>query len=1587
MSLCLVLTAVFFTILASNSPVGAARDHVLAKVSRISGVPSQAVAYKGAASPSATQVASVKHRGDMHADDTNAYKKFLKPGTYMLQSEVKPGMEGYGLSVFRGSKIERFHVKVIGVMKRVMNGKDAILVRLSGPTIGKNNVIRGMSGSPVYIDDKLIGAVSYGFDFSMEPIAGVTPIADMFDSIAKADDAPPVGYRESQREIALAEPNSSTSALSPYTISGPSADVKLLRRQMVGSAAPHMVRLMAPVSLTGFSNHAQDFLSNRFQRLGLSVSEGAGGGLDADLPKEDLKELSTLKPGSAVGVMLTTGDFESAAVGTTTAVLGDRVLAFGHPFVQAGMVDFPMTSAYIHDVLPSLAISFKLSSPVKMLGTVYADRPWSIGGQLGAKAKMVPLTIEVTDEERRLHHAFHSQVIDHQDLTPELISACTMSAIDATYQSSTPYVAYVNTVVDMDKAPAIERSDCLSNSYGGAGLAATAMKGPLFADPVAANIYAITSRVLSNKYQKVRLKGVVLKIRLKSGRNITRIVRVATDRAQVKPGDSVKLSCTLAPYDAEPYEKTLQVTIPRDAPDGDMVIGVCGGTQLDDMRRRMGLLDPPNTSLNQIVRKIQERAQGDKLFAVLSLPNQAIHIDGETIQSPPGHWVKLFFSNRYTHGPSLVNGERRVVSDMDTLLEGSHILAVEVKRPDEFMAKQPWYQGQVKGSAKATMGFYVTSQAQKAIDSQTKGDNKAKSDGSSNAASTDSSTSSSAKTPAAANLWTPGLEDPHIRNIQVWNQMDEAAFKGGTKDGIAIDSWGRVFPAFGDGGTVRVENALRAWCGTWSKDSFYFATSDKIYKLASMSSKPEQIAKLNCVVIPCMVSDNAGRLYVATAPGAHLVRIEPGKIASQSADGAVPPFVSLPESLISSLSTDGENIYAGVAGTGKVYKITPSGKATVIFDTGQAHVTSMFFDKNTDSLLVGCGEQGNVYSIARDGTVKSLFHSDEHLITGVCRTKGGDLFITTAGDGHLYRVSSSGEVSDLATSEAFYSLLYHDETGAVYAGDAEGDVTEIQEEPLTGNFFFVPVKHTNQEAVVSLTSDGMGNLYALSSNLPAVYKFILKPGSASFISPVKDAGRKSTWSHVRLFGAYNESNSIFEKFVSVQTRAGDTPQPDETWSGWLETTPGPDGFAVAGDAARYFQYRIRWLHQPASYDSNIFPWGRDSVIGRVSVTYLPTNLPPHFANVSLRSGTYLSDAEDITVVGNDPDTDSLSLNIDISSDRGKTWKSLQDDLRPEKTVAKTQTEKAKSTEKPKKTGKGKTQDGKIDSGAEPSKTDDDKTDDAKKDDAKKDDSNKDDSKSDEAQSEKSKSDDAKSDGSKKSMPDDSKSNESTPDNPPHIYLQGNEENPAPKDDGPDSGDKSSGSEKQDKPDQDNKNQKGSTAKTGGVKKSETKSGKGEDKSTASESSEKKKSGTEEQTEKFLYPLLTKTLKDGHYILRFTLSDAPSNMVNPQETRCYRYIIVDNSKPHISDARAQVGQDGALAIQAQASDDMSPIVNATFTIDDGDASSLATEGTSDSRSLKLSATGVKVRKGSHKIEIEVLDKANNKATKTIKVSVP
>ncbi len=298
--------------------------------------------------------------------------------TMMRVDDVEPGMTGYGKTVFEGTQVDTFAVKVEGVLEDVMPGQDLILVSSDAPVLQGPMIIAGMSGSPIYLNDKLVGALGYSWGFQRRPIAAITPIENIL------------------RDRRVGEPSREMAGLQSITM-------------------PVVASGMTPEARQEIEDVLSDHLAGPF--------ELQTGGQGSSSPVEGAE----LKPGAPVGVQLMRGDLSLTSMGTVTHVAGDEIYLFGHPFMRGGEVEFPMTKGVVHTIMPSYSSSFKLASPGAAVGSVREDRQASVVGELGGTPEMLPVSIRLRVPEENYEETYQVEVIRDRNLTPGLVGSAVLN--------------------------------------------------------------------------------------------------------------------------------------------------------------------------------------------------------------------------------------------------------------------------------------------------------------------------------------------------------------------------------------------------------------------------------------------------------------------------------------------------------------------------------------------------------------------------------------------------------------------------------------------------------------------------------------------------------------------------------------------------------------------------------------------------------------------------------------------------------------------------------------------------------------------------------------------------------------------------------------------------------------------------------------------------------------------------------------------------------------------------------------------------------------------------------------------------------
>ncbi|MGI8962628.1 MAG: SpoIVB peptidase S55 domain-containing protein [Bryobacteraceae bacterium] len=458
--------------------------------------------------------------------------------------DVRPGLHGVGRTVFEGNRIEEFQVEILGVIENVGPKQAIILAKLSGGPLEEAGVLQGMSGSPVYIDGKLVGAIALGFPFSKQPIAGIQPIEQM---IADADfsrhtaDALDVSHTAVSWAKPAAIPNASRLDLP------------------IGN----LTEIITPLAFSGFTPGTLQTFSSEFRKLGLQPQQGVSAGS----PKSQ-RYSGTVVPGSMISVELVAGDLSVSADGTVTYVDGKRVYAFGHRFLEGGSTELPFASADVVALLPALNTSFKISTAKQWVGTIVSDRNTSIAGEMGREAHMLPVTISVRSRAVGTHD-YHMQVVNDRLLTPFLIQTTLFSAIDATERTLGAGTLRLGGTVQFEgDVPSLMIRDTFVSDSG-------------LAQQVSADAVVSLAFTLSAGFANLHIKNISFELEPVETKRQLQISQVWTSRGEVRPGDSVEVTALLAGEDGREFTRTATYHVPVGAPLGQLNLTVSDANGLN----------------------------------------------------------------------------------------------------------------------------------------------------------------------------------------------------------------------------------------------------------------------------------------------------------------------------------------------------------------------------------------------------------------------------------------------------------------------------------------------------------------------------------------------------------------------------------------------------------------------------------------------------------------------------------------------------------------------------------------------------------------------------------------------------------------------------------------------------------------------------------------------------------------------------------------------------------------------------------------------------------------------------------------------
>jgi hypothetical protein len=543
--------------------------------------------------------------------------------------DVRAGQHAIGKTVFQGNKIEEFQVEILGVLENVGPRQSIILARLSGGPLAETGVMQGMSGSPVYIDGRLVGAVALAFNFSKEPIAGIRPIEEM---LAVGDSGRP------------AAPKVASNA---------------------DSFASKLIDIATPVSFSGFTAGTLDQFAPQLKKLGLEPRQGVSSG--GKLPSK-LGAPASLRPGDMIAVELLSGDMSIGAEGTVTAVDGKAIYAFGHQFMSVGNTDLPFARAEVLTLLPNLSSSFKISSPLEWMGSITQDRNTSIYGQLGRKADTIPLAITVKDG-RRAPLAYHMQMIQDRVLSPYIVQTAVYSAMDATERTlGLASYSLRGGVEFVQSVPALK----LDNTYAGD------FNVPLQASSGVASPLA---SILGAGFDALKIKSINLEIEASEHKRLLQVDQITASPKQVHPGDSVELSVTFTGENGLEMVKSVHYRVPVGSPAGALSFTVSDGSMTNALDYQQMSPSVPK-SPTQLVSFLNNLHPNTNAYVRVWRTDPAFEVQGQDLPNPPPSVGLILAKAQAAQGAWIPRGSKvgeLQIETGDVVVTGSKTVQVEVK--------------------------------------------------------------------------------------------------------------------------------------------------------------------------------------------------------------------------------------------------------------------------------------------------------------------------------------------------------------------------------------------------------------------------------------------------------------------------------------------------------------------------------------------------------------------------------------------------------------------------------------------------------------------------------------------------------------------------------------------------------------------------------------------------------------------------------------------------------------------------------------------------------------------------------------------
>jgi len=567
--------------------------------------------------------------------------------------DVKPGLHGIGKTVFYGNRIDEFQVEVLGVLENIGPKQNLILARLSGGPLAETGVLQGMSGSPVYIDGRLAGAVALAFPFAKDAITGIRPIEEMVRVTDAGRSSPPGQMARNTVSLSSLFASRDLTRLLPG-------------RQELDAGGARMLDIATPVSFAGFTRATLDQFSLQLRGLGLEPAQGLSAGGPSSTRMGDP---ASLKPGSMISVQLMTGDLSIGADGTVTYIDGSRIYAFGHRFLAVGSTALPFTRSEVLALLPVMSASFKISAPKEMMGAIVQDRNTAVSGELGLAAAMAPISISVSRGGRRMD-SYQMQMVNDRFLSPLLVQMAVFNTIDATERTLGASSFRVTGEIEFQGSAApLKVNNMYAADTGSALLASLSTAIPL-------------AYVLQSGFDSLEVKRVALEIESFDAKKQFQIDSVYAGRREVRPGGKVELTTVLVGENGAELARKVEYQVPQGLTPGPLYFTVADGmtTNLVEFRQIIG--NQPK-SISQVFTTVNSLRANTKAYVRVWRPEPAFQLEGEDFPDPPPSVAMIMAASQGALGGITQTRNSKLaeleIAAGDSVINGSKTIQVEVK--------------------------------------------------------------------------------------------------------------------------------------------------------------------------------------------------------------------------------------------------------------------------------------------------------------------------------------------------------------------------------------------------------------------------------------------------------------------------------------------------------------------------------------------------------------------------------------------------------------------------------------------------------------------------------------------------------------------------------------------------------------------------------------------------------------------------------------------------------------------------------------------------------------------------------------------